>query len=139
MLSTWSWWAVALTRPSVAYLHVLISGTLFATGRRTVTVALRAVGLDHERHVTTYHCVLNRAAWSPLPLSRILLDRLIAVLLPPDAPVVLLIDGTLERRWGRKIALQGCFLDAVRSQINHVVTMETQEMATPTQVDAARA
>jgi DDE superfamily endonuclease len=49
---------------------------------------------------------------------------LIAVLLPPDAPVVLLIDGTLERRWGCTIALKGRFHDAVRSQSGHVVTTE---------------
>jgi DDE superfamily endonuclease len=102
LLSTLTVFAVAFTRPAFtrptfAHLQVLISGTLLATGRRTVTAALRAVGLDHERHFTTYHRVLNRAVWSPLPLSRILLGRLIAVLLPPDAPVVLLIDGTLER------------------------------------------
>jgi hypothetical protein len=36
-------------------------GTLLASGARTVTAALRVMGLSGERHFTTYHRVLNRA------------------------------------------------------------------------------
>jgi hypothetical protein len=116
--------AIAFTRPTFDHVQVLATGTLLASGRRTVTTALRAVGLGWGRHFTTYHRVLNRAAWSPLRLSRILLHLLVTTFLPPDAPLVLLIDGTLERRWGRKIALKGRYHDAVRSQSGHVVTTE---------------
>jgi hypothetical protein len=35
-----------------------------------------------------------------------------------------LIDGTLQRRWGSKIALKGRYHDAVRSTSGHVVTTE---------------
>jgi hypothetical protein len=94
--------AMAFTGPTFAHVHVLVTGTLLASGRRTVAAALRAVGLGEERHFTTYHRVLNRAMWSPLRLSRILLQLLITAFLPPDAPLILLIDGTLERRWGRE-------------------------------------
>jgi hypothetical protein len=68
--------------------------------------------------------VLNRAVWSPLRLSHILLQLLTAALLAPDAPLVLLIDGTLERRWGPRITLKGRYHDAVRSTSGHVVTTE---------------
>jgi hypothetical protein len=68
LLRTLALFAVACTRPTLVHLHVLVRGALLATGRRTVAAALRAVGLDHERHFTTYHRVLNRAVWSPLPL-----------------------------------------------------------------------
>ena len=37
---------------------------------------------------------------------------------------MLLIDGTLERRWGKRIAYKGRFHDAVRSQSGHVATSE---------------
>ncbi len=114
--------ARAFTRPPFAHVPVLVTGTLLTAGRRTVTSALRAVGLGRERHFTTYHRLLNRAVWSPLRLSRILRQLLITALLAPDAPLVWLIDGTLERRWGPKIALQGRYHDAVRSQPGHVVT-----------------
>lgn len=68
--------------------------------------------------------MLNRAVWSPLRLSRILLHLLVTAFLAPDAPLVLLIDGTLERRWGPKITLKGRYHDAVRSTSGHVVTTE---------------
>lgn len=102
----------------------LVYGTLLASGRRTVTAALRAMGRGDEHHFTTFHRVLNRAVWSPFPLSRILLGLLVMAFLAPDAPLILLIDGTLERRWGRRIAYKGRFHDAVRSQTGHVVTSE---------------
>jgi hypothetical protein len=116
--------ASAFTRPTFAHVQHLATGTLLTSGRRTVTSALCAIGLGGERHFTTYHRVLNRAVWSPLRLSRMLLQLLITAFLAPEAPLVLLIDGTLERRWGPKIALKGRYHDAVRSQQGHVVTTE---------------
>src|SRR5262245_58493351 len=99
--------AVAFPRPTFEHVQVLVTGTLLSAGPRTVAAALGAVGLGEERHFTTYHRVLNRAKWSPLLLSRVLLHLLTTAFLPPDAPLVLLIDGTLERRWGPKISLKG--------------------------------
>ena len=51
-----------------------MSGTLLASGRRTVAAALRVVGQGEERRFTTNHRVLNRDVWSALVLSRLLLD-----------------------------------------------------------------
>jgi hypothetical protein len=116
--------AVAFTRPGFAHAVVLLYGAILASGRRTVAAALRAVGLRDERHFTSYHRVLNRAVWSPLRLSRLLLQLIVSTLLPPHAPVILLIDGTLVRRTGRRIAWKGRFHDAVRSQKGHVATSE---------------
>ncbi len=114
--------APAFTAPTFAHAQVLVYGTLLAVGRRTVTAALRAVGLADERHFTTYHRVLNRAVWSPLTLSRLLLGLLVGTFLAPGAPLVVVIDETLERRWGKKIAYKGRFRDAVQSRGPHVVT-----------------
>jgi len=57
--------------------QVLLLGAILAPGQRTVTSALRIVGLSAERHFQTYHCVLNRAAWSSWALSRTLLGLLV--------------------------------------------------------------
>jgi hypothetical protein len=94
---------------------ILLYGTLLAVGPRTVAAALRAVGRGRDRRFGTYHRVLNRARWSPLALSRLLLGLIVAACLPPDAPLLLVIDETLERRRGRRIAWRGWFRDPVRS------------------------
>jgi len=114
--------APAFTAPTFAHALTLIYGTILAPGRRTVTAALRAIGRDDERHFTTSHRVLNRAAWSPLALSRILLSLLVAAFVGADAPLLLVIDDTLERRYGRRVADKARYHDPVRSSSGHVVT-----------------
>ena len=100
MLSLLAPFAVAFTAPTFRHALVLVSGTILASGRRTVAAALHAVGLGDERRFTTYHRVLNRGVWSALVLSRLLLDLLVRTFLAPDAPLELVVDGTLERRAG---------------------------------------
>jgi hypothetical protein len=79
------------------------------------------MGLSWERRFTNYHRVLNRAQWSALQASKILLGVLILWLVPPGAAIVLGADDTVERRSGRKIKAKGCYRDAVRSSKKHVV------------------
>jgi hypothetical protein len=105
------------------WLHaqVLVLGALLAPGKRTVTSCLRVMGLAWEYHFTNYHRVLNRAVWSALQASKILLGVLVLVFVPPGATIVLGADDTLERRSGRQIKAKGCYRDAVRSSKKHVV------------------
>jgi hypothetical protein len=52
----------------------LLTGTLLARGRRTVTAALCQTGHQQETHFSAFHQVLNRVRWSPLAVSRQLLS-----------------------------------------------------------------
>jgi DDE superfamily endonuclease len=101
--------------------QVLLVGAMLAPGARTVTAALRVMGLAAERHFTNYHRVLNRATWSARLGSRILLGLLLMCFVPPGATVILGADDTVERRHGRKITAKGCYRDAVRSSKKHVI------------------
>jgi len=101
--------------------QVLLLGAILTSGARTVTAALRVMGLAMDHRFTNYHRVLNRATWSALRASRMLLELLIAHLVPPGAPIVLGADDTVERRTGRKINAKGCYRDAVRSTRKHVI------------------
>jgi hypothetical protein len=101
--------------------QVLLLGAILTSGPRTVTAALRAMGLATERHFTNYHRVLNRATWSARQASQMLLGLLITALVPPGAPIILGADNTVERRSGRKITAKGCYRDAVRSTQKHVI------------------
>jgi len=114
--------AAAFTGPTFAHALTLVYGALLAPGRRTVASALRAMGLGNEQHFTTYHRVLNRAVWSPLPLSQILLRLIVTAFVPSDAPLLLVIDDTLERRYGRRVPYKARSHDAVRSSTGHTVT-----------------
>jgi hypothetical protein len=46
------------------HVQVLLAGTILAPGKRTVTAALRVMGLENTKQFQRYHRVLNRAAWS---------------------------------------------------------------------------
>ena len=86
--------------------QVLLIGAILPPGKRTVTAVLRIMGLEQERCFKNYHRVLSRAQWSGLAASRLLLTLLVGVFVP-YGPVVMGLDDTLERRWGRKIAARG--------------------------------
>ena len=101
--------------------QALLLGAILTPGARTVAAALRMMGLSGERHFTNDHRVLNRATWSALQASRILLGLLVARLVPPGAPMVLGADATVERRGGRQLAATGCYRDAGRSTKTHVI------------------
>jgi hypothetical protein len=94
--------------------QVLLMGAILAPGRRTVSSALRAMGLDQQKRFHRYHRVLSRASWSSRDVSRILLGSLVEAFVE-EGPLILGIDETLERRWGKKIAAKGVYRDPVRS------------------------
>ena len=100
---------------------VLIAGAVLAQGPRTVASALRAVGLGAAPGFGSYHRVLSRRRWSGRVAARLLLEQLLRAFVPPGAPVVVGLDETLERRWGRRIAARGIHRDPVRSSHGHFV------------------
>ncbi|MDQ3910952.1 MAG: transposase [Actinomycetota bacterium] len=97
------------------HVQVLVAGAILAPGKRTVASALRAMGLDQEERFHRYHRVLSRAGWSSRKASRVLLGLLVEAFVPEGSPLVVGIDETLERRYGRKIAARGVYRDPVRS------------------------
>src|SRR5258707_15554291 len=97
-----------------AKVHILVIGAILATGKRTVSAALRVMGLSQERNYAKYHQVLSRAVWSGLEVSGILL-RLLLKSFDSGGPLVFGVDETIERRRGEKIAAKGIYRDAVRS------------------------
>jgi len=103
------------TAPTWRKLMTLLTGTLLAQGRRTVAAALRSTGNEMAGNWSSFHQVLNRARWSPLAVSRQLLLLIVATFVPAGASVDLVIDETLERRWGGKISKRGHYRDSALS------------------------
>jgi DDE superfamily endonuclease len=73
------------------------------------------MGLHDEPDFTLFHQVLNRASWSCLTLSRLLLQLLVSTFVEVGGAVEIVIDETLERRWGRKISKRGHYRDNLQS------------------------
>ena len=100
--------------------QILLFGAILAIGKRTVTSVLRVMDLDREAHFQTFQRALDRAAWSRLAASRILL-RLLMRAFAPHGPLILGLDDTIERRWGARIAARGIYRDPARSSRSHFV------------------
>src|SRR5215204_412610 len=103
------------SRRVFGHAQVLLIGAILTPGKRTVSSALHAMGLSQEERFHRYHRVLSRARWSSLKVSRALLDLLVEKFLAEGDPLVVGIDETLERRYGRKISAKGVYRDPVRS------------------------
>ena len=112
--------APVFSRPVWQHVTVLMTGAILAPGQRTVTAILRMMGRSTGPNFQTYHRVLNRAVWSPLTASRLLLRLLVAVCIPAVSSSLGLVD-TIERRRGEQITAQGIYRDPVRSSRTHVV------------------
>ena len=79
------------------HVQVLLAGAILAPGKRTVSAALRVMGLGRTEHFQRYHRLLNRAVWSGKETSRVLLGLLVKTFVA-DGPLVIGVDETLERR-----------------------------------------
>jgi hypothetical protein len=112
--------APVFSRPVWQHVKVLMTGAVLAPGQRTVTAILRIMGRSAAPDFQTYHRVLNRAVWSPLTASRLLLRLLVAVFIPRGV-VVFGLDDTIERRRGEQITAKGIYRDPVRSSHTHFV------------------
>ncbi len=97
----------AFTKPTWHKVLILLEGTRLSRGRRTVTTALRAVGLQDLAQFNVFHQVLNRARWSPMHLSRCLLGLLVETFVQAGGSIEIVIDETLARRQGLHISKRG--------------------------------
>src|SRR3982750_2276684 len=74
VLAAWMQPFAASFTPAVwRHVLVLVAGVVLAPGRRTVTAALRVMGLDQAPGFAVYHRVLSMGGWS----SRVLAHRLL--------------------------------------------------------------
>jgi len=112
--------APLFSKPVFQHAQLLLMGAILAPRKRTVTSALRVMGLSQEKHFQNYHRVLNRALWSGLAASQILLSLLVSAF-APTGTIVMGLDDTIERRRGDKIAALGIYRDPVRSSHSHFV------------------
>jgi hypothetical protein len=100
--------------------QVLLVGAMLAPGKRTVTAALRVMGLAQAQVVQPSPRVLNRAVWSSLEGARLVLV-LLGSILAPAGPLIRGLEDPLERRRGAPLQATGMYRAAVRSAHSHRV------------------
>lgn len=103
------------TKPTYQKAMSLVVGTILSKGRRTVTSALRVLGLEQAGDWSKYHHVLNRAKWDGLQVSAILLHLIVQTFVVSGADIYISVDETLERRWGPQISKRGHWRDSLAS------------------------
>jgi DDE superfamily endonuclease len=98
--------APAFTRPTCRRFLTLLAAAILTTGRRTVANLLRTAAPLAPGHITTYRRVLSSASWSAMRLA-CGLCRFVLTLLPPDRPIPLVGDDTVDGHPGRRGLRQG--------------------------------
>ena len=112
--------APLFSKPVFNHVKVLLMGATLSPASRTVANALRVMGLSQEKHLQTYHRVLNRAPWSCLAGSRVLLKLLIKSF-GLSGELVIGFDETIERRRGEQIKAKG-FIGMRCAPANHFLS-----------------
>jgi hypothetical protein len=90
-------------RSTFALFVLLASGLVAQTGRRSVVGMLAGARMQA---VVSFHRVcrfFSTAAWDPDQLGLLCARLIVERLLPPGAPVQVVVDDTLFKRWGRKV------------------------------------
>ena len=106
--------APAFTAPTFDRFALLALAALLTPGRRTVANLLRTLRGLAPGHRTSYQRVLSAARWSGLTLA-CCLCRLVLRLLPPDRPVLLVGDDTIDGHKGKHVYGKARHRDPVRS------------------------
>ena len=106
--------APAFTQPTFQRFLLLMGSALLCTGHRTISNLLRVVAPLASGHVTTYQRVFSSASWSAMCLA-CSLCRTVVELLPPDRPIMLVGDDTVDGHPGRHVYGKARHRDPVRS------------------------
>jgi hypothetical protein len=89
--------------PTFGLFMLLATGLVAQTSRRTVVGMLAGAGMAT---VVSFHSVcrfFSHHRWAPDQLGLLLARLIVTRLLAEDAPLVIAVDDTLFRRWGRRV------------------------------------
>src|SRR5688572_27004158 len=98
-----------------SWIGVLVMGAILAPQHRTISAVLRVMGLSDERQYQNYHRVFNRARWSGVRVSQVLVRLLVGHLVAPYGDLVVVGDETIERRYSTRLGQVGHYRDALLS------------------------
>ena len=103
LMTLLAWFAPLFTASSFRTFTMLACGFLAQSGKRTVCGMLTGAGLSRLWPHDRAHYFFSRARWNPDDLGITVAKLVIALLVPGEGPVEVLIDDTLFRRRGKKV------------------------------------
>ena len=111
--------ASCFTQPSFQTFGVIVTGWLLGHGRRVVTRILRDGDGLEAKSFSCYHRFFSQARWSPDDLGRVMVGWVLKFI-PQDAPIVVAVDDTLNRKTGKRIWAAGMHHDPLLSTARRV-------------------
>ena len=102
LMTLLAWFAPLFTASSFRTFTMLACGFLAQSGKRTVCGMLTGAGLSRLWPHDRAHYFFSRARWNPDDLGITVAKLVIALLVPGEGPVEVLIDDTLFRRRGKR-------------------------------------
>lgn len=102
------------TAPSMTSFVTLMAGWVLDLRRHTVTEVIRAAGAVGHKHISSYHRFFSRARWATDEVGLILAGLVIKMLVPSGI-VRLVVDDTLGRHTGKRIAAASMHRDPLLS------------------------
>ena len=108
------------TKPSFQTFCIIAAGWLLGQGRRTVTHVLLAGDGLSRKTFSCYHRFFSQARWSVDEIGHVVL-QFVLKFIPKDAPIVVAVDDTLNRKTGKRIWAAGMHHDPLRSTARRAV------------------
>jgi len=106
--------AGCFTTPSMSSFITLMTGWVLDLRRHTITEVVRAAGAVGSKHISSFHRFFSRGRWATdevgLVLATLVIERL-----APTGVVRLIVDDTLGRHTGKRIAAASMHRDPLLS------------------------
>jgi hypothetical protein len=99
------------TAPSFRTFAALLAGLVVQSGPRTVCGMLAGAGCARVWAHDRAHRFFAHTRWSPERVGLALARLVVTLLVPPEAPITVVIDDTLFRRRGKKVWAASWFHD----------------------------
>lgn len=106
--------ARCFTSPSASNFMTLMTGWVLDLRRHTVTEVVRAAGAVGKKHICSFHRFFSRGRWATDEIGLVLAE-LVIVRLAPSGVVRLIVDDTLGRHTGKRIAAASMHRDPLLS------------------------
>jgi hypothetical protein len=96
--------ATCFTAPSFDTFVVLTGGWVLNLRRHTITETVRAAQAVGVKHISGFYRFFSSAPWDLDAVGLVLIKLIVEHLLEPDATIGVVVDDTLGRHTGKKIA-----------------------------------